>query len=378
VEVERDARWSGVGGPVPLSTSRAEDPSFAPRKSSPWQASSGLTRRVVEAESARVKKFPPVALLLLAGLASCGRGAETAGSERLPRALGTEFPLRLAMHEGEFLLPAPPTRILPVNAAWIDYVSVLVAPERVVALPSEAFGFSRLSSAPAGWDELPSLAVFEAERVLALAPDLVLAHAWQAPETITTLRRAGIPVLVVPVPESWDEILATLALLGTVVGERERAQELGADLEARHAELARRAAPFAGIRALSYTNLGTGGWTCGARTTADVLLTLAGLRNAAAEAGLVGDVPADQERLLTLSPELFLVGRPDRSESSAPSATFLLENPVLASLPAVRARRIVALPPALFTSASPELLTGAERLIDELERLQATARSSDE
>ena len=108
----------------------------------------------------------------------------------------------------------------------------------------------------------------------------------------------------------------------------------------------------------------------GARTTGDVLLTLAGLTNAAAANGIVGDAPAEKERLFALAPDVFVVGRPDRSESAPPSAEFLLGDPALAALPAVRDRRIVALPPQLFTTASPELLRGAEVLVDELLALE--------
>lgn len=268
---------------------------------------------------------------------------------------------------------ARPQRILPANAAWVDALSLLVGPERVVALPGEAFGYSRLTAAPAGWSALPTLTVFEGERVLALRPDLVLAHAWQNPETIATLRRAGIAVLVLHVPERWADVTESLVTLGAALGEEELAREVVAELEARRVALRTRSTRFAGLSALTYTNLGAGGWTAGTGTTGDVLLELAGLENAAARAGLRGDAPADGERLLALAPDLFVVGHPDASEHAPPSAEFLLAEPALAHLEAVRARRIVTLPPALFTSASPELLTGAERLIDELERLERTS-----
>lgn len=297
----------------------------------------------------------------------CTRGDAAAGSSRLPRVLSSEFPVRLELADGVLELPAPPRRVLPANAAWIDFVSVLIAPERVVALPNEAFGYSRLARDPGDWAALPPFPTFEGERVLALAPDLVLAHAWQNPETIASLRRAGVPVLVVPVPESWDEILRTLELVGTVLGERARAGTLVAELEARRARLAERGARFARLRALSYTNLGAGGWVSGANTTAEILFELAGVRNAAADAGLRGDVPADQERLLALAPDLFLVGQPDRSESAPPSASFLRTEPALRGLAALRGDHIVTLPPALFSTASPELLAGAEELVAALE-----------
>ncbi len=320
-----------------------------------------------------VKNLPAgklLAALCAAFLPGCAPAGEAAASARLPRLLSTRFPLHLEHAGAEFVLAEPPRRILPTNAAWVDFVSLLVGPERIVALPSEAFGYSRLAEEAGAWAELEPFPVFEGERILTLAPDLVLAHGWQNPETIATLRRAGIPVLVVPVPESWAEITATLELLGTVLDVPERARAELAALEARRVRLRERSAPFAGKNALSYTNLGAGGWTSGARTTGAILLELAGLGNAAAQAGLVGDAPADRERVLALAPDLFLVGRPDRSESSPPSAEFLLNDPALQGLEAVRARRIVALPPALFTSASPELLRGAEVLVEELERRQ--------
>lgn len=300
---------------------------------------------------------------------ACGPRAALPASDPIPRALSETFPVRVEGAGNDLVLEYAPRRILPANAAWIDFVSELVGPERVVALPPEAFGYSRLSEDPGSWIELPPFPVFEGERILALAPDLVLAHSWQNPETLANLRQAGVPVLVAPVPASWEEILATLRLTGAVLGVPEEARALLAELEARRVALARRAARFARLRALSYTNLGAGGYTSGSGTTGQVLLTLAGVHNAAAEAGLEGDVPADQERLLVLAPDLFLVGRPDRTESSPPSAEYLRTTPALRELEAVRAERIVSLPPALFTSASPELLRGAELLVDELERL---------
>lgn len=314
-----------------------------------------------------MKDFP--ATLALVGLlhVGCAPPDAAAAGERIPQLVSLTFPAHVEWTGGELDLDAPPRRVLPANAAWIDFVSLLVGPERVVALPAEAFGYSRLASEPGAWAELPPFPAFEGERILALAPDLVLAHAWQNPETIASLRRAGLNVVVVPVPESWDEITATLQFLGAVLGEPERARGVLDELELRRTRLAARAARFARLRVLSYTNLGAGGWTSGAGTTGQILLELAGLTNAAAAAGLKGDLPADQERVLALAPDLFLVGRPDRSESSPPSETFLLSEPALQHLEAVRERRIATLPPALFTSASPELLHGAEVLVERLE-----------
>jgi iron complex transport system substrate-binding protein len=299
---------------------------------------------------------------------------DSPGPRARVRLLTREFPLEIQAGATRVTLPAPAQRVLPANAAWVDFVSALVEPERVVALPPEAFGYSRLDPRAEAWAALPPFPSFDGERILGLAPDLVLAHTWQNPETLTTLRQVGIPVLALPVPETWTEITDTLAVLGAALGVPDRADALLAGIETRRTALRARGAPFAGLAGLSYTNLGQGGWTSGARTTAQILFELAGVQNAAAEVGLVGDVPADAERLLSLRPDFFLVGRPDRTEDSAPSAEFLLQDPALAALPAVRAGRIVSLPPALFTSASPELLKAAEALVEALEAFEPAPR----
>jgi len=295
------------------------------------------------------------------------RSTSPARASGVPQAPPGDFPLVLATERGELSLARAPGRVLATNAAWLDYVSLLVGPERCAAVPAEAFGYSRLSGQEDGpWGALPRLTSFSGEHVLALAPDLVLAHRWQSAETLAAIAATGVPVLVLDVPASWEAVLDTLELCGALLGARARAAELATELEQRRVALANRAAPFAGRRGLCYTNLGAGGWIAGARTTGDVLLTLAGLVNAAALDGITGDAPAEKERLFALAPDVFVVGRPDRSESAPPSAEFLLGDPALAALPAVRERRIVALAPELFTTASPELLRGAERLVDEL------------
>jgi len=336
--------------------------------------------RAGEDSAPTVKRLPLllglVGLALALGLLARARlrdGSAALRSELPPGASGVppvppgDFPLEVRSAAGVLRLARQPTRVLATNAAWIDYVSLLIGPERCAGVPAETFGYSRLSGQESGaFGALPRLASFSGELVLALEPDLVLAHRWQSAETLAAIAGAGVPVLVLDVPESWEAVLDTLALAGALLGERERAAALARELEQRRVALRARARRFAGQRGLCYTNLGEGGWVAGARTTGDVLLTLAGLTNAAADAGITGDAPAEKERLFALAPDVFVVGRPDRSESAPPSAAFLRGDPALEALAAVREGRIVALPPELFTTASPELLRGAEALVAEL------------
>jgi len=94
-------------------------------------------------------------------------------------------------------------RIVPATAGVTDFVTQLVLPERVALLPRAAFSFSRLARDPGPWSALPRFAGYQAETLLAADADLVIAAGWQAPETTAALRRAGVAVLVLAVPESW-------------------------------------------------------------------------------------------------------------------------------------------------------------------------------
>ena len=272
--------------------------------------------------------------------------------------------------ELSILLEEPPIRVLPANAALVDMVSALVPPERIAALPRETEEYSRLGSEAGAWSALPTFRGFSAEALLVHTPDLVIAHAWQKPEVVALLRQEGIPVLVVPLPRRWEDVERTLALLGEVLDAEDAAATLQNDLDSRIAHLRSRVPAERRLAALSYTNLGSGGWAAGRNTTADVLFELAGLRNAAA--GLEGFQAMDLERLFSLDPDLIIVSAARDGQdpnAQAPTAAYLYGERSLARLRAVREHHIVALPPRLFTTTSHELLHCAEELVERIEQL---------
>ena len=267
-----------------------------------------------------------------------------------------------------FSLPVPPTRIAPATAGVVDVVTHLVGPERVALLPQAAFSFSRLAVEPGAWESLPRFSGFQAESFLASDVDLVIAAGWQSPETVAALRRAGIPVLVLVLPARWDEVLEEVTLLADVLGTPDEGRSLLAKLEPRVRALAERPGPAP--LAVSYTNLGTGGWVAGRGTTTDILFELVGLRNAATEAGLDGHREIDLEGLFALAPEVIVVGAENAEEGIVSTRAYLEAQPVLAELPALERGWIVSLPQELFTTASIELLRAAETLASELDRLR--------
>ena len=314
----------------------------------------------------------------LLGLASCGteadQGDPAASAEASPRLQESQpritpergFPAKVRSFTGAVVLvEAPPQRLIAGNASVLDALAELVDPGRIAALPETALRYSVLASDPGPWADLPRLDAFEAEALLAPQPDLVLVHGYQRGTTVDRVLESGVPLVVLPAVTSWEDTLDGLRTLARLCGEEERGAALVGGLEERRARLAE-PARRSGLTVLPYGNYGAGGSTAGAGTTWQVMIELAGMRNAATEAGLVGHPPIDFEQLLAIQPDFFLVG--DAEDGTPGSAeTVLTSEAALSSLEAVREGRFLRLPEALYSTSSHHVLTAAEVLAAQAE-----------
>ena len=282
-------------------------------------------------------------------------------------------------------LPSPPaevraekaSRIVPCNTAAAEFLACLLGDEgaaRIAALPEQVDAYSTFDFERAPWSGPARFARYAPEALIALHPDLVLTHEWQSRDTTEILRAQGIPLIVLPSARSYDDVRGTLESLGRALGLEERAAAAIRDLDLRVKRLEESAGARKGLRALEYSNSGTGGMTAGADTTAETMIRLAGMRNAAAEAGLKGHVPLDFEKLISIDPDVIIVGTPARDEVGSPTKSVLEKTPALSNLAAVRNGRIAVLPSALLSSDSPGLVEAAERLASEVDALGARPR----
>ena len=262
-------------------------------------------------------------------------------------------------------------RIVCGNAAATEFVCRLVDADRLAGLPDQADGWGSLDLRSHGFEKVPRFAHYTAEPVLGLAPDLVVTHAWQNADTTHVLRGRGIDVEVLVSATSYDDIRATMTSLGRRLGAEERAAAAVAELDARVKALRDGAQPRSAIRVLVYANNGTGGSTAGANTTPDTMLRLSGVRNAAADAGLVGHVNLDFERLIAIDPDFLLVSSPARGEGGSPTQAVVESSAALANLRARRPGRILVISPAWMSADSPPLVDAAEFVAREVDRVLA-------
>lgn len=263
-------------------------------------------------------------------------------------------------------------RIVPGNTAAAEFLMTILGDAeaaRFAALPEQVDAYSNLDFTRAPWSSITRFSRFEPEPLITLRPDLVVTHAWQSADTTHILRAQGIAVVVLASARGYEEIRDQIASLGRTVGAEERAAGVLSRLDERVAALRSSAPRRESLRVLEYANDGTGGWTAGLDTTADAMIRLAGMRNAAGEQSIHGHTRLDSERLLTIDPDILLVGAPARDETGSPTKSVLEGVAEYASLSAVKSRRIVVLPSSLLSSDSPCLVDAAERLAAEVDRL---------
>ena len=317
------------------------------------------------------------ATLLALVLVGCGPGGEAsapsataASASSAPATAG--FPRDVDLPEGGTLtVLAPPQRVVASASGLGDLLSELLPPERLAGLPDQMRDYSGHREPGDPYLARPTFHVFAAEAVLALQPDLVVADRWSELEARQRLIAAGVPVLTIGGLERLEDVRATWRLLARALGEEARAEQLVAALDARIAALAAAPGARAGLRALAYTNGGTGGWVAGSGTTADDWLALAGLVNGAADRP--GHTRFDFEDLLVLDPDVLVVPGSDDPNELGGTARLVGGDPALAGLSARRRGLIVALPGWLFSTNSQHIVTAAEELARRLDAQLAQA-----
>ncbi len=130
---------------------------------------------------------------------------------------------------------AAPARIVSLNLCTDQYL-VLLAPGRAVALSAlardPALSVVAEQAASMAWVRA------DAEAVLALRPDLVLAGPFGAQTTVAALARRGIAILRTGLPQDFDAIRGETRRFAAALGAIEAGERLLARMDARLAGIA--------------------------------------------------------------------------------------------------------------------------------------------
>ena len=261
-------------------------------------------------------------------------------------------------------LPRPASRIVSLYVAHTENLVALGAKGQLAGVsaaddPAWAGPARRLPLKP------------DVEALLALRPDLVVLRPLQLqmqPQLLGQLERFHIPVAVLE-PPAWGNLTRYLDRLGLLTGRSAEAKRAAAEALARMDQgrlrhRGSRPGVFLVATARTLTTCSPGSW-------ADRLLEAAGAENLASDARPLSPGSAvasfGDERLLGLGNRLRLILVQQGAMNATP-ATELARDPRLASLEAVRAKRVRDVPEAFVSRPSllrlPRALALLEALVD--------------
>lgn len=201
-----------------------------------------------------------------------------------------------------------------------------------------------------------------AEDVLVLRPDIVLANRFNKFETRGLLKDKGLRVVDFDAANTVQEIADQVRLIGGLSGHEDRAAAIVARLEAAVAR-ARAGASHEVLRVLAVSRRG---WIAGRDSLATSLLAVAGLTNAADEIGLRWGGFATLETIVQLHPDLILVSDDDPHAEDQGRA--FLMHPALERLYPPAKRIVIA--ERLTVCGGPMLVEALDRLTTELQRIR--------
>ncbi|WP_249225328.1 ABC transporter substrate-binding protein [Tardiphaga alba] len=235
-----------------------------------------------------------------------------------------------------------------------------------LADPAQILGLSPFARDPfRSWDKNKAaqfrLLSGEAEDVLALKPDLVVAGRFTKRATRELLKDKGLKVAEFAPARSLDEVKKQLREMGALVKHPERAEAEIAKLDVAIAN-ARAAAQRNPLRVLAVSRRG---WVSGGDNLTTSLLSAVGLKNAGGELGLKAGGFASLEAIITLKPDLLLVA--DTTDFAEDEGRAFLLHPALEKT-YPPSKRLV-LPERLTACGGPTMVEALDRLSAEINRV---------
>ncbi len=186
------------------------------------------------------------------------------------------------------------------------------------------------------------------EEVIPYAPDLVVGSSFAAWDTTRFLRRLGYQVKLLSLPTTLEETYTLLRNFGEWTGNAARAELMIEQMKAEIRAIQSRHAHRPEKTVIVYS---PNGYTIGANTLENDILTKAGYRNLAAEMGIDGFQQISLESLIAANPDLLYIDSNVINSDSLASA--YITHPALER--AVAQKDYISIPTPLRICAGPML-----------------------
>lgn len=250
-------------------------------------------------------------------------------------------PVEVTDASGETVVINSTERIIGLNGSTTEILFAL-------GLDANIVGCDASSTYPKDVKKrLPSVGYqyrLNAEGILSLKPTLVIGREnVKPPQVVEQLRSAGVTVLLLTEPRTFEEAKQRLRTIGTAVNRQERAEELISALE-KHIEtleskLAIREGQPKRKALFLYLRGPQTAFVLGRNSAAGAMIEIVGAANAAEK--IEGTKPMTAEAVIAAQPDVYVLF--ESGLKSIGGVEGLLKVPGLAQTPAGRNKRVVAM-----------------------------------
>jgi iron complex transport system substrate-binding protein len=251
---------------------------------------------------------------------------------------------------------APPQRIVSLNLC-VDQILIDLVPRSRIAAVTHLAADPAVSAAPEKAVGLP-ITHGAAEDVLSRHPDLVLAGQYSTPATVDLLRRLGLNVVIIPLPQDYAGVRTVVQQIAVAAGEPERGAALIADFDRRLAVAAAKVAALTSkpVAVVYQVNnyVSRGG------SLVDAALETAGFRNGADTLQVDASGQVSLETLVATPPDVLILSAKPHEYQTVVSDN--LRHPLLAR--AAKSGRTAVVPWSQWLCGTPAIAAAVETLVD--------------
>ncbi len=285
------------------------------------------------------------AAVLVAGLAGCGASSAEEDAGETPSAA---FPVTVTDDAGrQVTVSAEPQRIVSLAPANTEIIYGLGLLDRLVGVTT----FDDYPVEVADIEKVGDFITPNLEAIAALEPDLVLATTGVQADVIERIEATGATVVAVD-PQTLDELLDSIEMVGAVTGVPEAAADVVESMEIQIEDIAEQVegAPVRCFIEIAQDPL----FTAGQGTLLNDLIEHAGGENVVTQEGYVG---YSLEQLLSDDPAVYLATLGSMSDPAD-----LAGRPGYGALTAVREGRVYVLEDNLVSRPGPRVVEGIRQI----------------
>lgn len=258
------------------------------------------------------------------------------------------YPMKIKDARGKMItIKAKPIRIVSLTPSNTEILYALGVGNRVV-------GVTKYCNYPAAAAKKPKIGdmTINAEAVVALKPDLVVAHAFVNDTAIAQLEKLGLTVFTID-PKTLDQTERDIRTLGKITDRAAAASSIVSKMQKKISAVKSRCAKKKSKKVLVVIQSNPL-WAAGPKTFVDEMINIAHSNNVAKDAK-PGFVTFSKELAISRNPDVIIVGLKQ-------DIHFFLTDPTWKMTSAAKNKRVYMIDNDLLVRPGPRLADGLEKL----------------